>query len=211
MTLALPEVVIPVYTDTVTVPVQLQNFFVDVGGLQLDLGYGGAGDTSMLAPGGTRILRPQFVAAHTTDRTAGWTIDVRPLPQLGSRRFLLYDPGGEDIPAGSGPVMELLFAIPEDGTLLDSLPLLAETVIVSDVVGEVLPSRAMKGSLSVGEVARLRFHSVTADHGDTASLGISLSNRYSVTGAHVELTWDSEWIRVVDITSVDHTARLELE
>ncbi|MQY64834.1 MAG: hypothetical protein GH143_11135, partial [Calditrichaeota bacterium] len=101
VTLSLPHLTLPARlaagqadTNVVVVPVELRNEWDEVGGLQVDISCGDFGlilDTIL-----------------TTERTAGWSIDLRRQPAAGIFRILLFDPTGKNITAGAGPIMELV-------------------------------------------------------------------------------------------------------
>ncbi|UCD38417.1 MAG: T9SS type A sorting domain-containing protein [Fidelibacterota bacterium] len=205
VTIALPHFSVPADTDTVIVPMILVNEVDEVGGIQVDLFYGTDSISHVSGTG------PLLASILTTGRTVGWKIDSFQLPRTGRTRILLYDPAGSNISRGGGSVMDLIFVIPDEVGIPDSVPLIIEAVIVSDAVGEALPARGMSGSLTLGSAVNLRVDSVTADQGETVALGVDMSNERPVTGLHFTLIGEAAKAELVGVNLASRTTRFQLE
>ena len=197
ITLSLPNLSVPSTIDTVVVPVGLSNEDDEIGGLQLDLRLGAAVD---------------FLATvRTTDRTRGWQIDLTATPRRAVTRILLFDPGGENIALGAGPVLELVLVLPTEGVIPATLQLLVAAAVVSDQAGVELPVVALDGSLTIGSPVTLNLGVVRADQGDLVRLPVAMSNRAPVAGFQFSLAWDTATIELVEVSAAKRAARLRLE
>ncbi|UCH62919.1 MAG: T9SS type A sorting domain-containing protein [Fidelibacterota bacterium] len=197
VTLSLPHLTLPPDTNIVVVPVELRNEWDEVGGLQLDISCGDFGLTL------DTIL--------TTERTAGWSIDLWQQSAAGVFRILLFDPAGKNVAVGAGPIMELVLNIPEDAVIPDINPLRLIAVVVSDPMGGVLPSSSENGSLTAGEVVEFEVSETEADQGEAVRLAVSMSNTGQVIGTQFNLFWDPDILTLVGASTTDRTARFQLE
>jgi len=206
VSLSLPHLTLPADTNTVVVPVELRNEWNEVGGLQVDISCGDFGPLGV-AQRASLILDTIL----TTERTAGWSIDLWRQPAAGVFRILLFDPTGKNITAGAGPIMELVFSIPEEVVIPDFIPLRMVAVVVSDPVGGALPAGSNDGSLTLGGMVDLEVGEAEADQGETVHLPVSMSNSGQVTGIQFSLVWDSDLLELVGASTTDRTARFQLE
>ncbi|MCH7497181.1 MAG: T9SS type A sorting domain-containing protein [Candidatus Marinimicrobia bacterium] len=197
ITLSLPNLSLAATVDTVVVPVTLSNRGDEIGGLQLDLRLGAA---------------LEFLATvRTTSRTQGWQFDLTTIPQRAVTRILLFDPGGENIAMGDGPVLELVLVLPPEGAIPARLLLLVDAAVVSDPVGSELPVVTANGSLSFGSPVTLKVGAVEADQGDRVRLPVALSNEAPVEGIQFSLSWDTAAVDLIDVIIAKRAARLQLE
>jgi hypothetical protein len=197
VTLAFPSIKVHPDIDTIVVPVNLTNEWDEVGGIQLDLSLEKWGlnlDTIL-----------------TTPRSVGWRVESRIIDLTSNRRILLFDPTGNNILPGGGPIMELVVLLPEDTPLPDSIPLTVESAVVSDVMGRELLSKYIGGSLIQEADVRIVVGRTRIDHGQTGHLGIHLSSSSPIMGAHFTCQWDTRLMSIIDIAPGNQLADSAME
>lgn len=204
VSLSLPYIEIPirleagqVMADTVIVPLELDNRWNEVGGLQVDIFFAGTGlslDTII-----------------TTERTSGWRIDRVQLPERDISRLLLFDPAGSNISIGSGSIAELMVMINPEETLPDLTPIRIEAAAVSNPVGRALAVRTADGLLALGAAVELAGGEGEADHGETVVVPVEVSNTGPLTAIQFRLEWEARLLELVEVETTGRTSRFQLE
>ncbi len=204
VSLSLPNLEVPirleagqVITDTVMVPLELDNRRDEVGGLQVDIFFAGTGlslDTII-----------------TTERTSGWRIDRMQLPERNISRLLLFDPAGSNISVGSGSIAELMILVNPEETLPDLTPIRIEAAAISNPIGQALPVRTADGLLMLGVAVELAGGEGEADHGGTVVVPVEVSNAGPLTAIQFRLGWDSRLLELLEVETAGRTSRFQLE
>jgi Tol biopolymer transport system component len=116
-------------SDTATVPVSLTQT-AGIAGIQFDLEY--------LPPVGA--LEVHLTAARAVGPTMGWAVDSMELVPGERGRVIAYSLASEELPSGSGVVLEVDFLVDASATIGDSYVLHPIEVVLSDGAGESLRS-----------------------------------------------------------------------
>jgi len=122
-----------------TVPITLSET-ERAAGLQLDLNYA--------APPGAPALR--LAAVRPVGPAAGWVTDFVELTPGAEARILAYDPASQELPAGSGPVLELDFEV--DAAAQSGQPYVLHpfNLLLTDGLGSLLePTLGQDGSITI--------------------------------------------------------------
>jgi Tol biopolymer transport system component len=110
-----------------TVPVSLTQTAA-VAGIQFDLDYP--------PPAGAPAVH--LVAVRAVGPTAGWTVDAVELVPGEQARVITYSPANEELPSGSGPVLELDFLVDPGAVIGDIYTLHPRDILLSDRFGELI-------------------------------------------------------------------------
>jgi hypothetical protein len=195
--LFLPRIWIHPDIDTIVIPISMINAWDEVGGVQLDLSL--------------EKWDLDLDTILTTPRSIGWKAESRILDLSSNRRILLFDPVGNNILPGEGPIMELVVLLPEDTSLLDSIPLTVESAVVSDAMGRALITKNIGGALIHKADVRIVVGRTRIDQGQTGRLAIHLSSSSPIMGAHFTCQWDTSLMSIVDITAGNQLVDFDME
>jgi len=196
LTLSIPQLTLLSQSGQVTVPLLLENEWDEVGGLQVDVRLP------------TDVL--QLETIRTTRRTEGWIVQQSPLKIGGDVRLLLYDPGGNNIVPGNGPIVELVFTVREGARQLSFAPLDLVNLTISSPTGDLLPSRTSNGSVTIGTVLTIGVGTGAANQGEPVALGLFLNNRSTITDVQCNIVWNQELLELEGVTPTPRTSGMEI-
>ncbi len=175
------------YASEIIVPVTISNQSHLISGVQFDLSA---------SPNNINIS-----GVSTTGNATSFASDYTTFND-GTFRVILYDGSGSN---GLSPGEdEIILNLHFDGSNILSavLDLKVSDIIISDIVGNIIPNLGTDGSITIGNVVFMSASADTGDVNEAVSINLALDNDGVVSGLQMDLFDSPDYLTVVGVSAI---------